>query len=85
MLNPSVEPTARRESAQFRRDSGNGMPQHSATRSSHDRSYGGDVEDGGSVASLQNASDATSGVAAVDARIQRRSIGLKVCGYACKM
>lgn len=79
MLNPSVEPTARRESVQFRLDSENGTPQHPATRSSQDRGNdSSDMGDGGSTTSLPNASDPATSAAAVDARNQRRSIGLKV-------
>ena len=78
MLNPSVEPSARRESAQFRRDSATGKPQHPATRSIQDRGNGNDAGAGGSDTALSSASDAATSVAAVDARNQRRSIGLKV-------
>lgn len=79
MLNPSVEPLARRESEQFRRGSNNGGPlQHlgASTRASCDRAS--DAGDDRSVAALSQASEAASSLAAMDARNQRRSIGLKV-------
>lgn len=85
MLNPSVEPTARRESAQARRDS-EGKARRSSARANsqgnkqlptaggHKR--GSASED--SLVLLAQGADSTSSAAAVEARNQRRSIGIKV-------
>lgn len=85
MLNPSVEPTSRRESAQARRDSEGKARRNSARANSQGNNQllsAGGREKRGSAAenssvSLQGGESITS-AAALEARNQRRSIGLKV-------
>ncbi|CAM9534676.1 unnamed protein product [Ectocarpus sp. 6 AP-2014] len=82
MINPSVEPASRRESAQERRDSEGRLRRASArasSRESHKRpSAGGrdSASNSGSLVLLQGG-DSTTSAAALQARNQRRSIGLK--------
>lgn len=89
MLNPSVEPKARRESAQARRDSEG--RQRRKTAGSGRRSSGGDRDDstrakaaanavggGGLASTTRSASASSTSVSAQEARDQRRSIGLMV-------
>ena len=79
MLNPSVEPASRRESARERRDSEGKERRNSASRpksrGSTTRSSVGGGERSGSVVL---AGEPTTKAAALEARNQRRSIGLKV-------
>lgn len=76
MLNPSVEPRARRESAQGRRDSeGNAMGSAAGRGSFRNADHEPHREV--SFASLDGGESTTS-AAAQEARNQRRSIGLKV-------
>ena len=86
MLNPSVEPTSRRESAQARRDSEGKARRDSARAKSQGNiqlsSAGGGEKRGsaaGSSVLLAQGGDSTTSAAALEARNQRRSIGLKVC------
>lgn len=78
MLNPSVEPAARRDSVRERRDSEGKARRNSAgrpgSRGSTTRSSAG-AGRGGSVVLTESTS-----AAALEARNQRRSIGLKVGG-----
>ncbi|CAM9641846.1 unnamed protein product [Ectocarpus fasciculatus] len=82
MINPSVEPASRRESAQERRDSEGRARRASAranSRESHKRpSAGGrdSTSNSGSLV-LPQGGDSTTSAAALQARNQRRSIGLK--------
>lgn len=88
MLNPSVEPKARRESAQARRDSEGRQRRDSAgRRSSGGRSSSGDIAAraqaaaralGGAPAAPAGSISAGTSAAAEEARNQRRSKGLKV-------
>ncbi len=77
MLNPSVEPAARRDSARQRRDSEGKARRNSAgrpgSRGNTTRSSAGGAGRSGSVVSTESTS-----TAALEARNQRRSIGLKV-------
>lgn len=86
MLNPSVEPTSRRESAQARRDSKGRARRDSARAnpqgnnqlpSAGRREKRGSAGDSSSVL-LAQANDSITSAAALEARNQRRSIGLKV-------
>lgn len=80
MLNPSVEPTSRRESAQARRDSEGKARRNSARANSQGSSQlpsAGGRERGSSVL-LAQGGDSTTSAAALEARNQRRSIGIKV-------
>lgn len=96
MLNPSVEPKARRESAQARRDSEGRQRRRSA--GSGRRSSGGDRDDsarakaaanasgvGGLAGITRSASVSSTTVSAQEVRDQRRSIGLMVgaCFLRC--
>lgn len=88
MVNPSVEPKARRESEEARRDSKGRQRRDSARRrSSSGKTNGDDVAAhaqtaaralGGTEATPGGSISAASSVAAEEARIQRRSKGLKV-------
>eukprot|EP00752_Nemacystus_decipiens_P005981 g5402.t1 len=85
MLNPSVEPRSRRESAQARRDSEGKARRNSARANSHDNNQlpsSGEREKRASAAGnssllLAQGGDSTTSAAAIEARNQRRSIGLK--------
>lgn len=86
MLNPYVEPAARRESAQERRDSEGKERRNSARANSREnkkrlsvgRSGSIDAGISSSVLAGQGAASTTSTAAVLEARNQRRSIGLKV-------
>lgn len=83
MINPSVEPASRRESAQERRDSEGRARRASArasSRESHKRpsAVGRDSASKGGSLVLPQGGDSTTSAAALQARNQRRSIGLKV-------
>eukprot|EP00903_Cladosiphon_okamuranus_P020676 g18985.t1 len=87
MLNPSVEPTSRRESAQARRDSEGMARRDSARATSQGNNHLPSASAGGretrgsaldsSSALLARGNDSTTIAAALEARNQRRSIGLK--------
>lgn len=85
MLNPSVEPTARRESTRERRDSEGKARRDSASANPRENkqrpSVGGrDSVDAGISGSVLAAKGADSTTSAAEARNQRRSIGLQVRG-----
>ncbi|CAM9359212.1 unnamed protein product, partial [Ectocarpus sp. 8 AP-2014] len=82
MINPSVEPASRRESAQERRDSEGRARRASArasSRESHKRPSAGGRESASKSGPLvlPQGGDSTTSAAALQARNQRRSIGLK--------
>ncbi|CAB1104249.1 unnamed protein product [Ectocarpus sp. CCAP 1310/34] len=82
MINPSVEPASRRESAQERRDSEGRARRASArasSRESHKRPSAGGRDSASKSESLllPQGGDSTTSAAALQARNQRRSIGLK--------
>lgn len=86
MLNPSVEPTARRESTRERRDSEGKARRASASANSRENkrqsSVGGrDSVDAGISGSVLAEKGADSTASAAEARNQRRSIGLQVRNY----
>lgn len=75
MLNPSVEPAARRESAQAQLDTEGKARRDSAARSS---GHVNNPSPSGSSSNLLDGGDSTASAAALEARNQRRTIGLKV-------
>ncbi|CAM9731047.1 unnamed protein product [Scytosiphon promiscuus] len=81
MLNPSVEPAARRESAQERRASEGKAPRTSLRapleESKEVLSVRGDEHSRTGSILLAQGTDSTTGSAAMEARKQRRSIGIK--------
>lgn len=86
MLNPSVAPTARRESIQQKRDSQGKAPRSSARASLGEStevlSVGGDEHGRTGSVILALGAGSTTGSAAVEARKQRRSIGMQVSAYS---
>lgn len=76
MLNPSVEPTARRESIQAKHDAEGNARRDSTGRASREK--GARVEGASSADYVRQGTDPTASITALEARDHRRSIGLKV-------
>lgn len=74
MLNPSVEPRARRESAEARVNDEGMVRRDSAGRGS----FGRDSDRGSSVGASADGPDLEASTAALEARNHRRNVGLQV-------